>query len=255
MLEIKELHVSVDEKEILKGINLTIRPGEIHALMGPNGVGKSTLAKVLGGDPSFTITHGHILFEGKDLTVLTPDERSHLGLFLSFQDPLEIAGLSNFRFLFTAYNAQRKARNEEEVGEESFRVYLTEKAQLIDYDEVRFERGLNEGFSGGEKKKNEILQLATLAPTLAILDEIDSGLDIDALKHVAQGLKKLHGKKHSYLFITHYSRLLEQITPDFVHILFEGTIVRTGKAELAHELEEKGYDALLEIASEGALTP
>ena len=244
MLEIKDLVVSVGDKEILKGINLTIGPGEIHALMGPNGVGKSTLAKVLGGDPAFTIDRGTITFEGRNLSEMTPDERAHLGLFWSFQDPVEIPGLSNFQFLFAAFNAQRKARGEEELNEEAFRSLLQEKTALLDYDSERLERGLNEGFSGGEKKKNEILQLATLAPKLALLDEIDSGLDVDALKLITHCLKKIQGKGQSYLFITHYARLLELIQPQFVHILLDGTIVRTGGPELAQILEERGYDAL-----------
>ena len=250
MLEIKDVYVSVDGKEILKGINLTIAPGEIHALMGPNGVGKSTLAKVIGGDPAFTMTRGTIIFEGQDLSGLSPDERANLGLFWSFQDPLEIPGLSNFHFLHASYNAMRKARGEKAVTEEPFRSRLAEKMALLEVDEKRLERGLNEGFSGGEKKKNEILQLAVLSPKLAILDEIDSGLDVDALKLICQSLKKLQSPKQSYLFITHYARLLELIEPHYVHILVDGTFVRTGGPELAQAVEEQGYDALVEIAME-----
>ena len=248
MLEIKELHVSVGDKEILKGINLTIAPGEIHALMGPNGVGKSTLAKVIGGDPTFTVTQGTVSFEGQDLSELTPDERAHLGLFWSFQDPLEIPGLSNFQFLFAAFNAQRKARKEEEVTEEAFRTLLEGKMTLLECDSSRLERGLNEGFSGGEKKKNEILQLALLEPKLALLDEIDSGLDVDALKLMTQSLKNVQNKEQSYLFITHYARLLELIKPHYVHILFDGGIVHTGGPEVAQMIEERGYDVFVTSA-------
>ena len=252
MLKIKDVHVEVEGKEILKGINLTVGPGEIHALMGPNGVGKSTLAKVIGGDPAYELTQGTITFEGQDVTALTPDQRAHLGLFWSFQDPLEIPGLSNTHFLHTALNAQRKAHGEEELSEEAFRALLEEKRALLEVDPARLERGLNEGFSGGEKKRNEILQLALLSPKLAILDEIDSGLDVDALKLICHTLKLLKGAGQAYLFITHYARLIELIEPDFVHILIDGKIVRTGGSELAHTLEAEGYDAVLQTAGEGA---
>lgn len=252
MLDIKNLYVSVGDKEILKGIQLQIAPGEIHALMGPNGAGKSTLAKVLGGDPDFTITRGRINFEGRCLNELSPDQRAHLGLFWSFQDPIEIPGVTNLQFLMAACNAQSKARGEKEMSEASLRTLMKEKMELLDYDEKRLERGLNAGFSGGEKKKNEMLQLALLTPKLAILDEIDSGLDVDALKLIAQSLKTLKGKGQSYLFITHYARLFELIRPDYIHILFDGKIVRTGGPELAQTLEEVGYDALVEKAIEGS---
>ena len=248
MLEIKELHVSVGDKEILKGVNLTIASGEIHALMGPNGVGKSTLAKVIGGDPTFTITRGTVSFEGHDVSELTPDERAHLGLFWSFQDPLEIPGLSNVHFLLAAFNAKRKARKEALVTEEAFRELLKEKMTLLDYDPGRLERGLNEGFSGGEKKKNEILQLAVLEPKLSLLDEIDSGLDVDALKLIIQSLKKVQSPEQSYLFITHYARVLELIKPHYVHILFDGIIAHTGGPEVAQTIEARGYDAFVASA-------
>lgn len=244
MLEIKDLHVSVGDKEILKGINLTIAPGEIHALMGPNGVGKSTLAKVIGGDPSFTVTRGTILFEGQDICALTPDERARLGLFWSFQDPLEIPGLTTFQFLLAAVNSGKK----EPITEAVFREQLTEKMALLDYDPLRLERGLNEGFSGGEKKKNEIMQLAVLEPKLSILDEIDSGLDVDALKCITNALKKMQSPLQSYLFITHYARVLELIQPHFVHILCDGVIACTGGPELAQTIEERGYDAFVTSA-------
>lgn len=251
MLKIEDVHVEVEGKEILKGVHLMVAPGEIHALMGPNGVGKSTLAKVIGGDPSYVVTRGSITFEGEEIGGLMPEERAHRGLFWSFQDPLEIPGLTNTHFLHVALNAQRKARGEEALSEEAFRTVLEEKRALLEVDPIRLERGLNDGFSGGEKKRNEILQLALFEPKLAVLDEIDSGLDVDALKLMCRSLKGVQGAGQSYLFITHYTRLLELIEPHYVHILMDGKIVRTGGPELAHALEAEGYDSLMQPAEGG----
>lgn len=245
MLEIKELQATVDGKAILKGLNLKIGKGEIHAIMGPNGAGKSTLAKILAGDPSYEITHGEILFEGKNILELAPEERAHLGLFMSFQYPVEIPGISNLQFLHSAYNAKRKAQGSSLLSEAEFSTVLDEKMSLV---EVRPEfklRNLNEGFSGGEKKRNEILQMAVLEPKLAILDETDSGLDIDAMRIVAKGVNQLIGEDNALILITHYQRLLDYIHPDFVHVLIDGKVVQSGGSELALELEEKGYDWLV----------
>ncbi len=244
MLKIKELHALVEGKPILKGLNLAVKRGEIHAIMGPNGAGKSTLAKVLAGDPSYEV-RGEVLFEDRDIFELEPEERAHLGLFMSFQYPVEIPGISNLQFLHAAYNAQRKERDKTVLSEAEFSAILDEKMALVD---VRAEfklRNLNEGFSGGEKKRNEILQMAVLEPKLAILDETDSGLDIDAMRIVAKGVNQLRHADNALILITHYQRLLDYIRPDFVHVMIDGKIVQSGGPELALELEEKGYDWLV----------
>jgi len=249
MLEIKNLHVSVEGKNILKGFHLTVKAGEIHALMGPNGAGKSTLAKILAGDPAYEIENGEILFEGKNIIELDPEERSHLGLFISFQYPLEISGISNVQFLHSSYNAHMKAKEKPLLGEEDFLHLLDEKMKLVEMREEFKQRNVNEGFSGGEKKRNEILQMAILEPKIAILDETDSGLDIDALRIVAQGVNRLHRPEKALILITHYQRLLDYIRPHFVHVITHGKIVRSGGPELALQLEEKGYDWLTEGAA------
>lgn len=241
MLEIKNLCVSVEQKEILRGINLTIKPGEVHAIMGPNGSGKSTLANILAGRKGYEITQGDILFGGKDLLALLPEERSHDGLFLGFQYPVEIPGVSNIYFLKAALNAQRKARNLPEVDAMDFLTMVKDKMKLLEMDEDMIYRSLNEGFSGGEKKRNEILQMLVLDPSLAVLDETDSGLDIDALRIIALGINGLRNKDHSILLITHYQRLLNYIKPDHVHVLTGGKIVLSGDHALALDLEAKGY--------------
>ncbi len=246
MLEIIDLHVVIDGKQILKGISLKICPGEIHAIMGPNGAGKSTLAKILAGDPSYEVTSGQILWEGKNMLELKPDERAHLGIFMGFQYPVEIPGITNQQFLHAALNAKRKANEQEILSESAFSKLLDEKMALV---EVRPEfklRNVNEGFSGGEKKRNEILQMAVLEPKLAVLDETDSGLDIDAMRIVAGGVNRLLGPHNALLLITHYQRLLDYIRPDFVHVVVDGKIVMSGDADLALELEKKGYDWLQE---------
>jgi Fe-S cluster assembly ATP-binding protein len=245
MLEIIDLHATVEGKPILKGLTLTIRKGEIHALMGPNGAGKSTLAKILAGDPSYEVTAGEILFEGKNIGELSPEERACLGIFMSFQYPVEIPGITNVQFLHAAYNAKRKANGETAVSEEVFSEILNEKMALVEVKTEFKERNLNEGFSGGEKKRNEILQMAILEPTLAILDETDSGLDIDAMRIVARGVSSQMNAKNALLLITHYQRLLDHIQPHFVHVVIDGKIVQSGGAELALELENKGYDWLV----------
>lgn len=244
MLTIKNLSASVEERPILKEFNLTVNPGEIHAIMGPNGAGKSTLAKVLSGHPSYTVTGGEVTLKDKDLLDLDPSERAHLGLFMSFQYPVEIPGVSNVDFLRAAYNAKRKSQNEKELTPAEFEKILDEKMALMEIRAEFKERNLNEGFSGGEKKRNEILQMAVLDPEIAILDETDSGLDIDAMRIVARGVKKLMNKDRGLILITHYQRLLDYITPDFVHVMLDGKIVKTGGPELAKELEVKGYDWL-----------
>ena len=241
LLEIKNLHASVNGVEILKGIDLTINPGEVHSIMGPNGSGKSTLAGVLARKESYEITRGQILFNGKDLLELKPEEAACEGLFLAFQYPVEIPGISNAYFLRTALNAIRKYRGEEEMDAMDFLPLLRERMRLLEMDEKFLNRPVNEGFSGGEKKRNEIVQMAVLEPKLAVLDETDSGLDIDALKIVANGVNSMRGKDRSFLVITHYQRLLNYIVPDFVHVLVNGRIVKSGGKELALELEEKGY--------------
>lgn len=244
MITIKNLCASVEGKPILKGINLTVNKGEIHAIMGPNGAGKSTLAKVLAGHPGYTITAGEVLFNGKDLLELEPEERAHQGLFMSFQYPVEIPGVSNIQFLRTAYNANRKARSQQELSSEEFEKLLDTKMRLVDIKPEFKERNLNEGFSGGEKKRNEILQMAVLEPVLALLDETDSGLDIDAMRIVAAGVNQIMNPEMGLILITHYQRLLDYIKPDFVHVMLDGKIVHTGGPEEALRLEEKGYDWL-----------
>ena len=242
MLEIKGLKANVGEKEILKGISLSVGKGEVHAIMGPNGSGKSTLAQVLAGNPAFEVTGGSMKFEGKELAELAPEERAQAGIFLAFQYPVEIPGVSNAYFLRSAYNEVRKARGEEEVDPMEFVGIVEEKLKLVDMDADMLNRSVNTGFSGGEKKRNEILQLAVLEPKLAILDETDSGLDIDALRTVADGVNQLRSKNRSFVVVTHYQRLLNYIVPDYVHVLSQGRIVKSGDKKLALELEEKGYD-------------
>jgi len=249
VLEIKNLHATVADTEILRGLDLTVNAGEVHAIMGPNGSGKSTLAQVLAGHPAYTVTAGSIMFEGKDLTELEPEERAQAGIFMAFQYPVEIRGISNAYFLRSALNAMRKARGQEELDPVDFLDVLDEKLKSIGWDDSFMQRPVNEGFSGGEKKRNEILQMAVLEPKLAILDETDSGLDIDALKTVAEAVNKLRRPDNATVVVTHYQRLLNYITPDFVHVLAEGKIVRSGGKELAHELEARGYDWLKEPAS------
>ncbi len=241
MLEIKNLYVNVDGKEILKGINLVIKPGEVHAIMGPNGSGKSTLANILAGREGYEIVQGEIVFQHKNLLELPPEERSHQGLFLGFQYPVEIPGVSNIYFLKAALNAQRKARNLPEVDAMDFLNVVKDKMKLLEMDEDMIYRSVNEGFSGGEKKRNEILQMLVLNPALALLDETDSGLDIDALRIIALGINGLRNSEHSILLITHYQRLLNYIKPDKVHVLSDGKIVISGDHTLALDLEAKGY--------------
>ncbi|MDT0685349.1 Fe-S cluster assembly ATPase SufC [Autumnicola psychrophila] len=242
MLKIKNLHASIDDKEILKGINLEINPGEVHAIMGPNGSGKSTLSSVIAGKDEFEVTEGEILFEDKDLSELDPEERAHIGIFLSFQYPTEIPGVSVTNFMRTSINAHRKAQGLEDMPGNEMLKLIREKSEMLEIDRKFLSRSLNEGFSGGEKKRNEIFQMAMLNPKLSILDETDSGLDIDALKIVADGVNKLRNENNAVLVITHYQRLLNYIVPDVVHVLIDGRIVKTGGKELAFELEEKGYD-------------
>ena len=249
MLEIRNLHASVAGTEILKGIDLTLRTGEVHAMMGPNGSGKSTLAQVLAGHPAYAVTAGTITYEGADLTELAPEERARAGIFLAFQYPVEIRGVTNAYFLRSAVNAIRKSRGEEELDPVDFLEVLDRKLKTIGWDQSLMNRPVNEGFSGGEKKRNEILQLAVLEPKLAILDETDSGLDIDALKTVAEAVNKLRAKDRSFLVVTHYQRLLNYIIPDHVHVLAEGKMVKSGGKELALELEDKGYDWTREPAA------
>lgn len=249
MLEIRNLYASVDDNEILKGINLTIRKGEIHAIMGPNGSGKSTLAKVLAGHPAYEVTQGEVLYEGKNLLEMTPDERAREGVFMAFQYPIEVPGVSNAQFLRLAYNEKRKHLGEEELDPLEFKDLLKERAQIVEMDASFMTRSVNEGFSGGEKKRNEILQMAVLEPKLAILDETDSGLDIDALRIVAGGVNHLHNSENAIVLVTHYQRLLNYIVPDFVHVLASGRIAREGGKELALELEEKGYDWITSTGS------
>jgi len=242
MLTIKNLHANINGKEILKGINLEIKAGEVHAIMGPNGSGKSTLAAVLAGREIFEVTHGEILFNGKNLLDLSPEDRSREGLFLSFQYPIEIPGVSMVNFMKAAVNEQRKYRGVEPLSASDFLKMMREKKELVEIDSALTNRSVNEGFSGGEKKKNEIFQMAMLEPKLSILDETDSGLDIDALRIVANGVNKLKRPDNASIVITHYQRLLDYIVPDFVHILYNGKIVKSAGKELALELEEKGYD-------------
>ena len=242
MLEIKNLHANINGKEILKGINLLVKPGEVHAIMGPNGSGKSTLASVLTGNPAFEVTEGEVSFYGKNLLELLPEERACEGVFLSFQYPVEIPGVSMVNFMRTAVNQQRKYRGLEPMSASDFLKLMREKKEYVELDNKLANRSVNEGFSGGEKKRNEIFQMAMLEPRLSILDETDSGLDIDALRIVANGVKALKSAENSTLVITHYQRLLDYIVPDFVHVLYNGQIVKSAGKELALELEEKGYD-------------
>ena len=241
LLEIKNLHASVGGKEILKGVDLSVNEGEVHAIMGPNGSGKSTLAHVLAGRPGYVVTEGRVLYKGQDLLAMSPEIRAREGVFLAFQYPVEIPGVSNVYFLKNALNAIRKHRGEPELDAMDFLKLTREKAKLVDIDEALVKRPVNEGFSGGEKKRNEIFQMAILDPTLAILDETDSGLDIDALRTVAAGVNQLRSPQRSMIIVTHYQRLLNYIVPDFLHVLVDGSIALSGGKELALELEEKGY--------------
>ncbi|MDQ3321870.1 MAG: Fe-S cluster assembly ATPase SufC [Acidobacteriota bacterium] len=242
LLEIKDLHAGIEGREILKGLTLNVNKGEVHAIMGPNGSGKSTLAKVLAGHPTYEVLSGAVLFEGADLLELEPDERARAGVFLAFQYPVEVPGVSNSQFLRLAYNEKMKHLGEEELDPLEFNDLLKERAKIVEMDSSFFKRSVNEGFSGGEKKRNEILQMAVLQPKLAVLDETDSGLDIDALRIVAEGVNKLRNADKAIILVTHYQRLLNYIEPDLVHVLADGKIVKQGGKELALELEEKGYD-------------
>lgn len=242
MLQIRNLHAAIADKEILKGINLEVKKGEIHAIMGPNGSGKSTLSSVLVGNPNYEVTEGEVLFEGQDLLELEPEERAHLGLFMSFQYPVEIPGVSMVNFMRAALNEKRKAQGLDPIPAAEFLKLMKQKRELVELDNKLASRSVNEGFSGGEKKRNEIFQMAMLEPKLAILDETDSGLDIDALRIVAKGVNELRSPENATIVITHYQRLLDYIRPDYVHVLYKGRIVRSGGSELALELEEKGYD-------------
>lgn len=246
LLKVKDLRAGIDGKEILRGVDLEIRPGEVHAIMGPNGSGKSTLSGVLAGDPRFTVTGGEASFHGLDLLALSPEDRSHEGLFLSFQYPVEIPGVSMVNFMRAAVNAKRKYFNEEPLSAGAFLKLMRQKRAVVELDNKLASRSVNEGFSGGEKKRNEIFQMAVLEPRLSILDETDSGLDIDALRIVASGVNKLRTDRNATIVITHYQRLLDYIRPDFVHILYKGRIVHSGGPELALELEERGYDWIKE---------
>ena len=246
MLEIKDLRASIEDKEILKGVNLTVKPGEVHAIMGPNGSGKSTLSAVLTGNPAYTVTGGSVSFYGKDLLALSPEDRAHEGLFLSFQYPVEIPGVSMVNFMRTAMNEKRKYMGEEPLSAADFLKLMREKRSIVQLDNKLASRAVNEGFSGGEKKRNEIFQMAMLEPRLSILDETDSGLDIDALRIVASGVNTLKSKDNATIVITHYQRLLDYIKPDFVHVLYKGRIVMSAGPELALELEENGYDCIKE---------
>lgn len=246
LLKVSNLHAGIDGKEILRGVDLTIRPGEVHAIMGPNGSGKSTLSGVLAGDPRYTVTAGTAMFHGVDLLALSPEDRSHEGLFLSFQYPVEIPGVTMVNFMRAAVNAKRKYLGEEPMSAADFLKMMRQKRAIVELDNKLASRSVNEGFSGGEKKRNEIFQMAVLEPRLSILDETDSGLDIDALRIVASGVNKLKTDRNATIVITHYQRLLDYIKPDFVHILYKGRIVYSGGPELALELEEKGYDWIKE---------
>ena len=254
MLEIRNLHAGIEGKEILRGVDLTIKPGEVHAIMGPNGSGKSTLANVLAGRPKYEVISGTIEFEGKDLLEMAPEDRAREGVFLAMQYPVEISGVNNIYFLKAALNAIRKHRGEEELDAIEFLQLAREKMKVVELDEAFMNRGVNEGFSGGEKKRNEIFHMAVLEPTVAILDETDSGLDIDALRIVSQGVNAMRTEERAFIVVTHYQRLLNYIVPDFVHVLSEGRLVKSGGRELALELEEKGYGWLENVArsSDGA---
>ena len=246
MLKIKNIHAKIEDKGILKGIDLEIKAGEIHAIMGPNWSGKSTLASVITGKEEYEVTEGEILFENEDLEEVSPEERAHKGIFMSFQYPIEIPGITTTNFIKTAINETRKARGENDMPAKDMLKMLREKCDLLDIDQKFLSRSINDGFSGGEKKRNEIFQMAMLEPKLAILDETDSGLDIDALKIVANGVNKLKSQDNAVVVITHYQRLLDYIVPDYVHVLFDGKIVKSGTKDLAHELEKKGYDWIKE---------
>ncbi len=246
MLRINDLHASVEDKAILRGINLHVKPGEVHAIMGPNGSGKSTLASVVAGKEDYEVESGEILLDGENIDELSAEERAHKGVFLSFQYPVEIPGVSVTNFMKTAINETRKAQGLEEMPANEMLKMIRQKSELLEIDRKFLSRSLNEGFSGGEKKRNEIFQMAMLEPKLAILDETDSGLDIDALRIVANGVNKLKSEDNAVIVITHYQRLLDYIVPDFVHVLYEGRIVKSGTKELAHELEAKGYDWIKE---------
>lgn len=246
MLTIKDLKASVEEKQILNGLNFEVKPGEVHAIMGPNGSGKSTLASVLAGREEYEVTGGEVIFNGEDLLEMSPEDRARAGVFLAFQYPVEIPGVSNANFLKTAVNEVRKSKGLEVLDSKQFLKLMQEKMKLVEMDKAMTQRSVNEGFSGGEKKRNEIFQMAMLEPSLAILDETDSGLDIDALRIVANGVNALRDGKRSFIVITHYQRLLDYIVPDFVHVLYKGRIVKSGTKELALELEEKGYDWIKE---------
>ena len=248
MLTIENLHAQIEEKKILNGVDLDVKAGEVHAIMGPNGSGKSTLSAVIAGHQSYEVTEGAMILEGEDLSELDAEERAHKGIFLSFQYPVEIPGVSVTNFIKTAINANRKAKGHEDMPANVMLKKIREKSNLLEIDSRFLSRSLNEGFSGGEKKRNEIFQMAMLEPKLSILDETDSGLDIDALKIVANGVNKLRSKDNAIVVITHYQRLLEYIVPDFVHVLFDGKIVKSGTKKLAIELEEKGYDWIKEMA-------
>ena len=248
MLDIQNLHAGVDDKNILKGISLKVNAGEIHAIMGPNGAGKSTFASILAGKEEFQVTQGTMMFEGEDLSELSPEERAHKGVFLSFQYPVEIPGVTVTNFIKTAINQTRKAQGLEDMPAGEMLKQIKQVSEMLDIDRKFLSRSLNEGFSGGEKKRNEIFQMAMLAPKLAILDETDSGLDIDALRIVASGVNKLRSDQNAVIVITHYQRLLDHIVPDFIHVLMDGKIVKSGTKELAYELEEKGYDWIKEMA-------
>ena len=251
MIEIKNLHANIEGKEILKGLTLTVNAGEVHAIMGPNGAGKSTLASILAGREEYEITAGEVSFEGADLLELSTEERAHLGLFLAFQYPVEIPGVSNVNFLRTAINEIREAKDEKPISAKEFMALVREKSKIVELDSSLASRSVNEGFSRGEKKRNEIFQMAMLNPKLAVLDETDSGLDIDALRIVAKGVNTLKSAENASIVITHYQRLLDYIVPDFVHVLYDGRIVKTGSKELALELEEKGYDWIKEETQVG----
>ena len=252
MINIQNLHVKIDEKEILKGINLDVKPGELHVIMGRNGTGKSTLANVLAGKEQYEVTKGSVIYKGKDLLDLTPEDRACQGLFLSFQYPVAIPGVNNMYFLKAAVNAIRKSQGKKEVDAVDFLAMIREKLQTVSLDESFIHRPVNDGFSGGEKKRNEILQMITLEPSLAILDETDSGLDIDALKIVAKGVNDFRSKDRSFILITHYQRILNYMEPDFVHVLMNGQLVKSGDKDLAKKLEEKGYSWIEEELAETA---
>jgi Fe-S cluster assembly ATP-binding protein len=250
MLSIKNLKARVESKEILNGINLEVKPGEVHAIMGPNGSGKSTLAGVMAGREDYEITEGDIIYNGKSLIELSPEDRARMGLFLAFQYPVEIPGVSNANFLKTALNEVRKANGKQPLDSKDFLLLMKEKMKLVEMDKAMTQRSVNEGFSGGEKKRNEVFQMAMLEPSLCVMDETDSGLDIDALRIVANGVNALRSPERSFIVITHYQRLLDYIVPDFVHVLYKGRIVKSGPKELALELEERGYDWIREESLE-----